>query len=233
VTKKQNTRLVWILVWAGLLIVVLYSPIGSPDYYSSNGNYYVVNQPVTLSSGTTLNAPKANSSDAGTSDELIIPEVSLTSKTNAGGGRYSSGNASSVGSSYGNMSSPSYQNSNSTSGRMSGGGSLIASGGSRSSAGSSEITMTNGITTMSLTSTGSNTPPKQNAGESVLGDVGGTDPGPDPTGDTIPVGEGWGIFIFCGISYLIYKMRLILKGSSSCYSSKSNKSFNFFKDHNR
>ena len=197
--------------------MVLYSPIGSPDYYSSTGNYYVVNQPVTLSGGTTLNAPKANSSEAGTSDELIIPDVSLTPKTNTGGGRYSSGSSSTGGSSYGNMSSPSYQNSNSGSRGMSGGGSLIASGGSRRSEGTSEIAMSNGITTMSLTSTVSNTSPKQNAGESILGDGGGTDPGPDPTGDTIPVGEGWGFLIFCGISYVIYKMRLIIKGKFNLF----------------
>ena len=210
-TKKQNTRLVWVLVWAGLLIVVLYSPIGSPDYYSSNGNYYVVNKPVTLSSGTTLNTPKANFPEESNSDELIIPDVSQTSKTNAGGGRYSSGNSSSGGSSYGSLSSPSYQNSNAGSGGMSGGGSLIASSGSRSSAGSSEITMTNGITTMSLTSTGSNAPPKQNAGEQILGDEGGTDPGGDPNGDPIPVGDGWGILIFFGVCYTAYKKKYFIE----------------------
>jgi len=204
--------LVWVLVWAGLLIVVLYSPIGSPDYYSSNGNYYIVNKPVTLSSGTTLNTPKANFPEENNSDELIIPDVSQTSKTNAGGGRYSSGNSSSGGSSYGNLSSPSYQNSNAGTGGMSSGGSLISSGGSRSSAGSSEITMSNGITTMSLTSTVSNATPKQNAGTQIQGTDGGTDPGGDPNGDPIPVGDGWGLLILFGLGYMIYKMRLFIKG---------------------
>ena len=190
--------------------MVLYSPIGSPDYYSSTENYYVTNRPVTLSGGTTLNAPKVNSSEANNSGELIIPNVSLTSKTNAGGGRYSSGNASSGGSSYGNMSSPSYQNSNAGSGGMSGGGSLIASSGSRSSSGSSEIAMTNGITTMSLTSKVINTAPKQNAGLQTLGDKGGTDPGGDPNGDPIPVGDGWGMLILFGTLYLIIKMKNLL-----------------------
>jgi len=202
--------LVWVLVWAGLLIVVLYSPIGSTDYYSSTENYYVTNRPVTLSGGTTLNAPKVNSSEANNSGELIIPDVRLTSKTNFGGGRYSSGNASSGGSSYGNMSSPSYQNSNAGSGGMSGGGSLIASSGSRSSSGSSEIAMTNGITTMSLTSKVSNKAPKQNAGLQTLGDEGGTDPGGDPNGDPIPVGDGWGMLILFGTLYLIIKMKNLL-----------------------
>ena len=202
--------LVWVLVWAGLLIVVLYSPIGSPDYYSSTENYYVTNRPVTLSGGTTLNAPKVNSSEANNSGELIIPDVRLTSKTNFGGGRYSSGNASSGGSSYGNMSSPSYQNSNAGSGGMSGGVSLIISSGSRSSASSSELTMTNGITTMSLTSKVSNKAPKQNAGLQTLGDEGGTDPGGDPNGDPIPVGDGWGMLILFGTLYLIIKMKNLL-----------------------
>ena len=190
--------------------MVLYSPIGSPDYYSSTGNYYVVNQPVTLTYGTILNAPKANSSEAGTSDELIIPDVSLTSKTNAGGARYSSGNAVSGGSSFGNMLSPSFQNNNARSGGTGGAGSLIASDGSRGSAGSSEIAMSNGITTMSLTSTVANTTPKQNAGESILGDEGGTDPGGDPTGDAIPVGDGWDMLILFGTLYIIIKMKNLL-----------------------
>ena len=191
--------------------MVLYSPIGSPDYYSSTENYYVTNRPVTLSGGTTLNAPKVNSSEANNSGELIIPDVRLTSKTNFGGGRYSSGNASSGGSSYGNMSSPSYQNSNAGSGGMSGGVSLIISSGSRSSASSSELTMINGITTRSLTSKVINTAPKQNTGLQTLGDEGGTDPGGDPTGDPIPVGDGWGMLILFGVIYLILKRKFYFK----------------------
>jgi len=201
---------VWAILWAGLLIVILYSPIGSPDYYSSTGNYYATNRPVKVTSGTTLNALKANSSEANNSGELIIPDVRLTSKTNFGGGRYSSGNASSGGSSYGNMSSPSYQNSNAGSGGMSGGVSLIISSGSRSSASSSELTMINGITTRSLTSKVINTAPKQNAGLQTLGDEGGTDPGGDPNGDPIPVGDGWGMLILFGTLYLIIKMKNLL-----------------------
>jgi len=206
VTKKQNSILVWILLWAGLLIVVLYSPIGSPDYYSSNGNYYVTNQPVSLTNGTTLNAPKSKSSEVYNSYELIIPNGGESSKTNAGGGRYSSGNISSGGSSYSNLSSPSYQNSNAGTGVLSGGGSFIVSGGSRSSEGSSGITMTNGITTISTTSDINNTT-KQSVTNQTTGTPGGTDPGGDPTGDPIPVGDGWGFLFLFGSLYAIIKRR--------------------------
>jgi len=202
--------MVWIIVWAGLLIVVLYSPIGSPGYYSSIGNYYVVSQPVTLTNGTTLNTPKANSSEASNSDELIIPDANLTSKTSTVGGRNPSGNATSGGSSYGSMQTKSYQNSNGGTGGMSGGGSFIASGGSRSSAGTSGIIMTNGITTLSLTSEVSTATSRQGA---KAGDPPTfTDPGRDPDLSTqIPVGDGWGLLVLFGACYVAFKKRCIIE----------------------
>ena len=198
----------WILVWAGLLIVVLYSPVGSPDFYSTAGNYYVVYQPATVENAPILNAPKTNSEVVSNSDELIIPDVNLTSKTNINNGGYQSGNATSGGSSYGSMQTQSYQNNNAVSGSAGGGGSFIASGGSRSSAGSSGIIMTNGIATLSTTTNLSNTTTKQSVNATVTS-VGGTDPGGDPTGDPIPVGDGWGLLILFGIVYSLFKLKYI------------------------
>ena len=197
----------WVLVWAGLLIVVLYSPIGSPDFYSSAGNYYVAYQPVTVNNAPILNAPKTNSLVESNSDELIIPDVNLTSKTNTNIGGYHSGNASSGGSTYGSMQTQSYQNTNAGSGSA-GGGSFIASGGSRSSAGSSGIIMTNGIATLSTTTNLSNTTTRQSVNTDITS-VGGTDPGGDPTGDPIPVGDGWGLLILFGIVYCVFKSKYI------------------------
>ena len=206
--KKQNKILVWILVWAGLLIVVLYSPIGSPHFYSTTGNYYVVNQPVIVKNGSILNAPKTNSEIANNSDELIIPEVSLTSKTITSG-RYNSGNASSGGSSYGSMPTQSYQTTHSVLGNMSAGGSFIASGSSKSSSGSSGIIMTNGIATLSTTSSVSSGTTKQGIvnADPPVPTSGGTSPGDDPIGNAIPIGDGWGLLLFFGICYVAFKMR--------------------------
>jgi len=43
--KSENTILIWVLSWAGLLLALLYSPIGSPDMYRYK-NYFSENQGV-------------------------------------------------------------------------------------------------------------------------------------------------------------------------------------------
>jgi len=199
------------IVCAGLLIGILYSPVGSPGLYSSQ-NYFVVNQPVTVSSGTTLNAPKTKYASENNENDLTIPEVPSELTSNHTAASYQSGSTSSGGSSYGSMQTPTYQNRNSGSGGM-GSGPFIASGGSRnSSSGTSGITMTNGITTISTTSNVNNNTTKQSVGNGTLGTNGGTDPGGDPTGNPIAVGDGWGILVLFGAIYILNKKKnLFLK----------------------
>ena len=212
--KKQNKILVWILVWAGLLIVVLYSPIGSPHFYSTTGNYYVVNQPVIVKNGSILNASKTFSEATNNSDELIIPDVSLTSKANVSGGSYQSGNTSSSGSSYGSYPTQAYQKTNIGLGNMSGGGSFIASGSSKSSAGTSGIIMTNGIATLSTNSRVSSGTTKQGIvnADPPVPTSGGTSPGDDPiAGTQIPVGDGWGLLVLFGLCYVAFKKRYFIE----------------------
>src|ERR1035437_9321006 len=43
--KSENTILIWVLSWAGFLLALLYSPIGSPDLYRHR-NYFNENQGV-------------------------------------------------------------------------------------------------------------------------------------------------------------------------------------------
>jgi hypothetical protein len=206
VTKKQYKIMVWLIVWAGLLIVVLYSPIGSPDLYSSP-TYYVINESSSAGNSTTLNAPKGNfESDNYSNDDTEIPDVSSESRSNYAVGNYQSAGESMQGSSYG-VQSQSYYNNSSGSTEMSGGGSsFFAGGSSHGSAGSSGISMTNGMTTLSLTTNLSNNIiTKQNATTYTSG-TGGTDPGGDPTGNPIPVGDGWGIFILLGVIYAFIKV---------------------------
>jgi len=70
------------------------------------------------------------------------------------------------------------------------------------SAGSSAIIMTNGITTLSLTSEMSNPFSKQNATEQTASFDSGSDPGDDgDLGNPIPVGDGWGLLVFLGVFY--------------------------------
>jgi len=203
--------MVWIIVWAGLLIVVLYSPVGSPGLYSSQ-NYFIVNQPVTVNTGTTLNAPKAKYSSENNDNDFTIPEVPSELTSNHTAASYQSGSTSSGGSSYGSLQTQSYQNTNSGSGNMGGGGSFIASGGSKSnSSGSSGITMTNGITSISTTSNMNNNNSKQSVINQTTTIPGGTDPGGDPTGNPIPVGDGWGILVFLGMCYVAFKKRYFIQ----------------------
>jgi len=209
--------MVWIIVWAGLLIVVLYSPIGSPDFYSSP-DYRVESRQVAFKSEATLNAPKQSSATVNEGDGLIIPDINtgLTSKYSVGSYRQSK--TSLNGSSYGSNESSSNGKYNSGLGRSGDGGiSMIAARGSRNSTGSSEIVMTNGITTMSLTSTGNNSSTRQSV-KAVEPQTGGTDPGGDPDGPAIPVGDGWGLFILFGAVYVIFKKKnLFLKDRNASH----------------
>jgi hypothetical protein len=41
--------------------------------------------------------------------------------------------------------------------------------------------------------------------------TGGTDPGDDPTGNPIPVGDGWYLLAFFGVCYAAFKMRHNIK----------------------
>jgi len=209
--KKQKGIMTWIIVWAGLLIVVLYSPIGSPELYTSQ-NFYVQNQNVAIKKGEILNSPKNNSTSGTASDELDIPDVNLSSKSSYSSGNYTSANATSQGSSGGGMQTQSYQNYNSATGTMNGNGTpLLANRSSRIGEGSSGISMTNGITTISTTSDINNTTNKQSVSNQTNGTSGGTDPGGDPTGDPIPVGDGWVILVFFGVCYVAVKMKYIVK----------------------
>jgi len=200
----------WILVWAGLLIVVLYSPIGSPDLYTSP-NYYAGNQSEMFKDGVIANASKIKSSQDYNDNAAELPDISESLHSNYASGNYSSAPvSSSQGYSYAGGQTQSYQNNNS-SGIAGGGGSFIVSGRSGGSAASSGFSMTSGISSMSLTSKLSSGIPKQMSTASTQDDGGGTDPGGDPTGDPIPVGDGWGIFILFGMCYAVYKKKSLQK----------------------
>ena len=208
----------WILVWAGLLIVVLYSPVGSPDLYTSP-NYYAGNQSVMFKDGVIPNASKIKSSQEYNDNVPDLPDISESLHSNYAAGNYSSAPvSSSQGYSYDGGQTQSYQNMNS-SGGGGGGGSFVVSGRSRSSAASSGFSMTSGITTLSVTSNINASTPKQSV-TNYTTDTGGTDPGGDPTGDPIPVGDGGGILVLLGLFYAAFKKRLFIKSQLNPHSGK-------------
>jgi hypothetical protein len=212
VTKKQKGILLGVLVWAGLLIAVLYSPIGSPNLYSSQ-NYYAINQGVNFENNEIPNATKVRTStDNADNNDPDIPDVSGTElgATGSSVSNTPSTTSSAQGSSYAAQ-SPALPGNNSSGSAGGGGVAIIAGGGSRSSAGSSGVSMTSGgITTLSSSNL-SYSSVKQASKTGTLGTTGGTDPGGDPTGAPIPVGDGWGLFVLFGCCYAAFKKRGFLK----------------------
>ena len=206
-TKKQNKILVWILVWAGLLLAVLYSPVGSPDIYSTP-DYSVTYQNVSNNYGAIQNATKIKSTQEYNDQDPDIPEVSTTSTSNYTVGSYQSSNSYSQGTSYSVVQPQTYQTDN-YSGSVEGGGSYKAGGGnSRSTDASSGFSMTNGVTTLSTTTSLTNSGTKQSV-TTYTANTGGTDPGGDPTGNPIPVGDGWGVLALFCVLYVLVKMLIV------------------------
>lgn len=199
--------MVWLLVWAGLLIIVLYSPIGSPGFYSSK-SYIIDYQNFVPTKVALLNSSKINLSSNLNSDEPDLPDVSLATKSNYSIGNYQSIHISYQGSSYSTLQNQSSRGSNSISGGQNGSGtSLLAGRSLTNSAGTQGIVMTNGITTVSSISNTNNSTAKQNLASD--NPVGGTDPGGDPGGDPIPVGEGWELFFIFGTVYAMSKTKYV------------------------
>jgi hypothetical protein len=200
--KRQKNRILWLIVWGSLLILILYSPIGSPDLYSTH-IYSVRVQNVSINDGVIQNASKIKQAQENNDPEMGIPDVSSGSAPNYSAGSYQSANSNQQGSSYSAEQPQSYQNNNSTG--SAGGGSFIPSGGSSlSSAASSGNSMKNGISTLATTTNLTNSVKKQ-AVTTYTANSGGTDPGGDPIDNPIPVGDGWGVLTFFCILYILVK----------------------------
>jgi len=202
--------MVWIFTWAGLLVLVLYSPLGSPDLYSPNA-YYVTNHNFIYKGEESVSFPQMKRSSSNYSGYQIadLPTVSAYS-----GGNYqvysSSGSGKSTSSS--NYSTTTMNNNTTNSYSNGGGGGMQQIGfssGSRnknrsSSQGESPLFMS---TDLSLLAQNSITN-RQSASGSLQSE---TDPGPDPTGDPIPVGDGWIAMLLFAIVYSVLKVTFYKK----------------------
>ena len=193
----------WSLGLAGLLIAVLYSPVGSPDLYAST-DYNSKSLNFAPYNATIANAPKMHAVSVNAQDELNIPELSSLPTSNRGIEITGSKNNQSNGSFIRTARFASFRNSNTTSNGMAG-SPLLAGGRSRTAAGTSAIIMTNGITTLSMSSDLGNNITRQNATDQTTTTDDLTGPGDPPTGDPIPAGDGWGLLVLFGVGYAIYK----------------------------
>jgi hypothetical protein len=219
VNKKRKNILVWVFTWAGLLLAILYSPIGSPELYKSS-DYYVANQNVDFNGGSIENAKNLNFESGNDYNELNIPDYNSeesSSKLSSGNHHYAttSNDYSSNATSYSSSESQSYQNlKNGSSGSNmgAGGGYFSSSSGSGGSSASSAVAMNSGgITTLSADLTMASASKIKNAGDPYKPGEGGQNPGGDPDPKTrIPIPDGWLFLLFLAASYGIIKKKFFM-----------------------
>jgi hypothetical protein len=210
VDKKKQKILIWVLTWAGLLLVVLYSPLGSPELFNQN-SYYVVNQVVVSNGGEVVNFPTArrSSGNGGGYQAINIPEYATTSQSRMYSYSVSTGGKTMGSSATYSPAVSSFSNSfnrSSGGGSMSGGGSEGFYSNSNNSKNRNNIPQGTGLLSLStdLNLLANNTN-RQFAGAGL--NTGATDPGGDPTGDPIPVGDGWIFLLILATGYAMWRIK--------------------------
>lgn len=208
-TRKGKSIVFWIITWAFLLLLVLYSPIGSPDLYRSE-EIYVASQGVQFDTKSIKNTPRFNNStDNNTNTFNVAVDNSETQKMS--GYSYKSSDSKNYSD---NLQSSSIQQSPYSTDYRS------AEAGANSFMGDqSYLSMRSGARSvyvapkLSNVTVSSNLLINQTNSAPMLATndaTGGTDPGGDPN-NPIPVGDGWVILIVLGITYIVFKQRFFLK----------------------
>ena len=205
---NSNKILIWVLSWSVVILLVIYSPIGSPDLYIQN-KYVVYNQGVNFSSGIP-NTPKVQSYQQYEEPDLNLPTYTPATKT------YTVNSSVTAAKIIGNTNySVSETETNHAVSAQSAGGTATGGGfifmNSHSDAQNKPTLQANGITTLStnLNPTTNSTTTRQLVTEGS-GD-GGTDPGGDPTGNPIPVGDGFFILLLMAGGYALKKQLTFIK----------------------
>ncbi len=201
--RKKNI-IAWLIIWGGLLLVILYSPIGSPDLYTAK-KYYVPDQGVQFTGGEIANAPTLKHRIRSTYQETNVPDFNSLELNNTSYPVIVPEN--SFNSKPLDISSPGFIPPISTqkitgSGSGIGGGMLTFTGKSTKQ---TSTTPANGFMALNTTLNGLPGNTLFKANEGTAQDPGGPDPGGGPTGDPIPVGDSWGLFILFGMCYSLLK----------------------------
>jgi len=200
--KKRNI-IIWALTWAVLFLVVAYSPIGRPDLYVGT-SYYTFNQGVNFKSGI-ANAP---SGKALATNDNADAEISTYAPIDDSNGAYS-GNASKFSSQ--NVATSPTESKNSSANQSGNNSNSLAMGfaSSRQQAQGTATTQDNNAS--SLTTNYSNASLTGERRQTKAVTNGGVDWGGDPTGETIPVGDGvWLLLLMVGV-YAIWKQQRAIK----------------------
>jgi len=203
--NRQKNILVWLITWACLLLVILYSPIGSPYLYSPT-TYFIPSQGVQFEKGGIQNVHNlgraGNNDQESSAPDFNTPELGKIAAYPVSGAQNSFNK--SVGSTsqgYGQLASD-QKNGNSA-------GSNIGSGGfysfnSKSSTKNDNAPNSTGFMALTTSLNGSSTNTPFQGVNGYIANTGATDPGNNaPFDDPIPVGDGWGVLILLGACYAL------------------------------
>lgn len=210
--NRQKNILVWIITWAGLLLLVLYSPIGSPDLYTSK-KYFTANQGVQFNGEVIENAPMIKTVEGNNYQELNVPVYNSTELKNNTTYSVSNNSDNSKSNNFPTQVSSSLGSTQKSSNNEASGGGIGGTMGTFIGKTSKENTTSQTTGFMSLT-TDLNALTNNTTSQSVNGYISGsgaTDPGGDPLGDPIPVGDGWGLLILFGVCYILLKKRISIE----------------------
>ena len=214
--KRQKKLLVWVLTWAGLLLAVLYSPFGSPELYGPK-QFNISNQGVAFNNisiaYTTKIDIKNNRKKYNGGGYSSSPENSLFDNNNGLSRKIFNNNSSGFSSTSNNnvvfpMSNFAQQDAASSSSSSIGGDLYSFSGKNTKNKNNSNQTVGLISITSDLSLLSDNNTTKQTA---TSGLDGTTDPGGDPTGDPIPVGDGWLLLLGLAAIYGIWKFKISRK----------------------
>jgi len=192
--------MIWFLTWAVLFVVVIYSPIGSPELYEQNkyNGYY---PGVNFSSGI-ANAPTMHTIAQYEETDLGIPVYTPERKTYT----VNSVSQSAKDNHHTNYTVASPINNRTTSNQSiggAGGGSTFMGSGTKSAQGKFTPQNVNVSSFSTDLAIAEDPTTRQLAGNGILD--GGTDPGGDPTGPPIPVGDGFWILLLLAVGYALKK----------------------------
>jgi len=200
--NKKNI-LIWLLTWAVLSLVIIYSPIGSPELYRPS-NYMVYNQGVNFNGGI-ANAPTGHSYQQYEEPDLAIPTYTPAPKTYTV--NTSAGTSGTTGKTSYSVVAPANRTATTqSSGGVGSGGGFTFIGSHNQSAMGTSTPQTVNISSLSTDLSVVQDPTtRQLASNGTLN--GGTDPGGDPTGPPIPVGDGFWVLLVMAGGYAIIKKK--------------------------
>ncbi len=203
--RKKKNIVLWIITWAGLLLLILYSPIGSPDLYRSE-SYLSYSPGVNFQETTFKNSQINHQLSNNYEGDYSIPEYTPQNTVSSGysyshstSGYSNTNNEISQKSPYNTDYSKSLQSVNNYMGEDS---YVYLNSGAKSGYVAPKFSGQTLNSNLLINQTNS-TPFLAN--QDVTG---GTDPGGDPT-DPIPVGDAtWLLIILAGL-YLMFKNRIV------------------------